>query len=79
MTAPKVIVFFTDQQRWDTTGAHGNPLDLTPNFDRMAHEGTHVSRSFTCQTGVRAGAFNPADRNVSHAHRLFPQWHRAAT
>ncbi len=49
MTAPNVIVFFTDQQRWDTTGAHGNPLDLTPNFDRMAHEGTHVSRSFTCQ------------------------------
>ena len=49
MIAPNVIVFFTDQQRWDTTGAHGNPLDLTPNFDRMAHEGTHVSQSFTCQ------------------------------
>lgn len=49
MTAPNVIVFFTDQQRWDTTGAHGNPLDLTPNFDRMAREGTHVARSFTCQ------------------------------
>lgn len=46
---PNVIVFFTDQQRWDTTGAHGNPLDLTPNFDRMAREGTHVFHSFTCQ------------------------------
>ncbi len=46
---PNVIVFFTDQQRWDTTGVHGNPLDLTPNFDRMAHEGTHVRYSFTCQ------------------------------
>lgn len=33
---PNVIVFFTDQQRWDTTGVHGNPMDLTPNFDRMA-------------------------------------------
>ena len=49
MAAPNVIVFFTDQQRWDSTGAHGNPLDLTPNFDRVAREGTHVSRSFTCQ------------------------------
>ena len=29
---PNVIVFFTDQQRWDTTGVHGNPLDLTPNL-----------------------------------------------
>ena len=46
---PNVIVFFTDQQRWDTTGVHGNPLDLTPNFDRMAGAGTHVARSFTCQ------------------------------
>jgi len=25
---PNVIVFFTDQQRWDTTGLHGNPLGL---------------------------------------------------
>lgn len=46
---PNVIVFFTDQQRWDTTGAHGNPLGLTPNFDRMAARGTHLYHSFTCQ------------------------------
>ncbi len=46
---PNVIVFFTDQQRWDTTGVHGNPLGLTPNFDRMAHMGTHLSHMFTCQ------------------------------
>jgi arylsulfatase A-like enzyme len=46
---PNVIVFFTDQQRADTTGVHGNPLGLTPNFDRMAQFGTHVYHSFTCQ------------------------------
>ena len=46
---PNVIVFFTDQQRWDTTGVHGNPTGLTPNFDRMATEGTHLFHSFTCQ------------------------------
>jgi arylsulfatase A-like enzyme len=46
---PNVIVFLTDQQRWDTTGVHGNPLDLTPNFDRMAQEGTHLHHAFTCQ------------------------------
>jgi len=46
---PNVIVFFTDQQRWDTTGVHGNPLDLTPNFDRLAQQGTHLYHSFTCQ------------------------------
>ena len=46
---PNVIVFFTDQQRWDTTGIHGNPTGLTPNFDRMAQNGTDVHRCFTCQ------------------------------
>lgn len=46
---PNVIVFFTDQQRWDTTGVHGNPLGLTPNFDRLARYGTHFEYAFTCQ------------------------------
>ncbi|BFT72530.1 sulfatase-like hydrolase/transferase [Paenibacillus sp. P36] len=46
---PNIIVFFTDQQRWDTTGAHGNPLELTLNFDRMAAYGTHAVNTFTCQ------------------------------
>ncbi len=49
MSRPNVIVFFTDQQRWDSTGIHGNPLNLTPNFDRFCHTGTHVVHSFTCQ------------------------------
>ena len=46
---PNVIVFFTDQQRWDTTGLHGNPMGLTPNFDRLAQRGTHVYHAITCQ------------------------------
>lgn len=46
---PNVIVFFTDQQRWDTLGLHGNPLDLTPNLDRLAQQGTHLYHCFTCQ------------------------------
>lgn len=46
---PNVVVLLTDQQRWDTTGLHGNPLDLTPNFDRMAGGGTHVRHAFTPQ------------------------------
>lgn len=47
--SPNVIVFFTDQQRWDTTGVHGNPLGLTPNFDQLAQAGTHLEHAFTCQ------------------------------
>ena len=46
---PNVLVFLTDQQRHDTTGVHGCPLGLTPNFDRFARNGTLVDQSFTCQ------------------------------
>jgi arylsulfatase A-like enzyme len=49
MQQPSVIIFLTDQQRWDTTGVHGNPLDLTPNFDDFARTGLHVERAFTPQ------------------------------
>jgi arylsulfatase A-like enzyme len=48
-TRPNVIVVLTDQQRWDTVGAHGNPMGLTPNFDRLAQTGLFVKNSFTCQ------------------------------
>lgn len=44
-----VIVFFTDQQRFDTSSLHGNPMNLTPNFDRMAQRGTHIAEAVTCQ------------------------------
>ena len=46
---PNVVVFFTDQQRYDSTGVHGNPLNLTPNFDKFAQEGTHFAHMYTCQ------------------------------
>lgn len=47
--SPNVIVFFTDQQRWDSVGLHSNPMGLTPNFDRLAAEGMFIPNSFTCQ------------------------------
>ncbi len=49
MSTPNVVLFFTDQQRWDSVGLHGNPLGLTPNFDRLAGEGTFLANSFSCQ------------------------------
>lgn len=46
---PNVIVFFTDQQRFDTSSLYGNTMDLTPNYDRMAMFGTHCYNAFTPQ------------------------------
>lgn len=44
-----MLALFTDQQRWDTVGALGNPLGITPNLDQMAEEGVLVRHSFTNQ------------------------------
>ena len=44
-----VIFFFTDQQRYDTTGMAYNPCNLTPNFDAMAQDGTYAEYAFTPQ------------------------------
>ena len=44
-----VLVFFTDQQRWDTCGCYGNPMGLTPNLDAMARRGVQFENAFTCQ------------------------------
>lgn len=47
--APNVLVFLTDQQRWDSTGLHGNPLGLTPTLDALAARGVAVDHSYTNQ------------------------------
>ncbi len=49
MDKANIIFILTDQQRWDSTGVHGNPLNLTPNFDYIAKKGTHFKNTFTCQ------------------------------
>ena len=46
---PNIIFFFADQQRWDTVGCYGQPLEVTPNLDRMAAEGVRFENAFTCQ------------------------------
>jgi arylsulfatase A-like enzyme len=49
MSRPNVLFVFADQQRWDSLGLNGCPLDLTPNMDRMAMRGTFLKNLFTCQ------------------------------
>jgi arylsulfatase A-like enzyme len=47
---PNILVYFTDQQRWDTCGCYGkNPMNLTPNLDKMAAGGTRLQYAFTVQ------------------------------
>ena len=46
---PNIIMYFSDQQRWDTMGCYGQKLGVTPNLDRLAAEGVLFKNAFTCQ------------------------------
>jgi arylsulfatase A-like enzyme len=46
---PNVLFVLSDQQRWDTVGANGCPMDLTPNLDALAARGVRFANAITCQ------------------------------
>ncbi len=46
MRRPNILILYTDQQRWDTLGANGNPEILTPNLDALAASGVTFTHHF---------------------------------
>jgi len=43
---PNIVFLLTDDQRWDTLGAMGNPIIQTPNIDRLAEQGVIFDNCF---------------------------------
>ncbi|MDG2389695.1 MAG: sulfatase-like hydrolase/transferase [Planctomycetaceae bacterium] len=48
---PNILWYCTDQQRFDTIGALGNPHVRTPTIDRLVHEGTAFTHTY-CQSPI---------------------------
>lgn len=82
MKKQNVVVFLTDQQRFDSTGAGGNPCGLTPNFDRMARRGTFAEYAFTPQPvcGPARGCLQTGKYattiGIHHNRILLPKEHK---
>lgn len=51
---PNILFLFTDDQRWDTIHALGNPAIKTPVLDRLVEQGFHFTNAY-CQ-GSMIGA-----------------------
>lgn len=49
MKQPNIVFLFSDQQRFDTLGVNGQPLDVTPHLDELAFEGVNFERAYTPQ------------------------------
>jgi arylsulfatase A-like enzyme len=64
---PNVVIFFTDDQRFDTIAALGNDEIITPNIDRLVSEGTTFTRAhIPCGT---SGAVCMPSRAMLHTGR----------
>lgn len=79
MTKPNILFIFSDQQRWDTCGCYGQPLDITSNLDRMAREGARFEQTFTCQpvcgparASLQTGKY-PTEVGCHTNHRMLPR------
>ncbi|MEM7577509.1 MAG: sulfatase-like hydrolase/transferase [Planctomycetota bacterium] len=83
---PNLLVFFTDQQRHDTTGIHGCPLNLTPNFDRLAKAGTDLHHAFTpnpvcgpARACIQTGTYASTNGSYTNGIGLNPELPNLAT
>ncbi len=47
MKQPNILLIMTDQQRFDTLAALGNPILKTPALDRLVEGGTAFTRAYT--------------------------------
>jgi arylsulfatase A-like enzyme len=67
MTRPNILFFFTDDQRFDTLAALGNPHIITPNFDRLVARGTAFTHAHI--PGGTSGAVCMPSRAMLHTGR----------
>ena len=68
---PNVLFFFTDDQRFDTIAALGNPHVHTPNMDKLAAQGTAFTHAHI--PGGTSGAVCMPSRAMLHTGRTLFQ------
>lgn len=69
---PNILWFCSDQQRWDTIGALGNPHVRTPHLDRLVAEGVAFTRAYVQSpicTPSRASFLTGRYPASHHVHR----------
>jgi len=69
---PNILWYCTDQQRYDTIHALGNPHIHTPNLDALCSKGVAFTRAYTPSpicTRSRATFLTGRYPNTHHVHR----------
>jgi len=66
-TRPNILWYCTDQQRFDTIGALGNPYVQTPALDALVHGGTAFTHAY-CQSPICTPS------RASFMTGMYPSW-----
>ena len=80
MTRPNILWYCTDQQRFDTIGALGNPHVQTPTIDSLVGEGVAFTNAY-CQSPIctpsrasfMTGLYPSRARNTRNGNDSFPE------
>lgn len=76
---PNILWYCTDQQRFDTIGALGNPYVRTPTLDRLVRDGVSFTNTY-CQSpictpsraSIMTGLYPSRARNTRNGNDTFP-------
>ena len=76
---PNILLYCTDQQRFDTIGALGNPHVKTPTLDRLVKSGTAFTHTY-CQSPIctpsraslMSGLYPSRVHNTRNGNATFP-------
>jgi arylsulfatase len=79
MTKPNILWYCTDQQRFDTIGALGNPFVKTPTLDQLVKDGVSFTQTY-CQSPIctpsrasfMTGLYASKLRNTRNGNDTFP-------
>ncbi len=78
---PNILWYCTDQQRFDTIGALGNPYVQTPTIDRLVREGVAFTHAY-CQSPIctpsrasfMTGMYPARVHNTRNGNESFPDY-----
>lgn len=72
---PNILLIFTDQQRFDTIGALGNPVIHTPNLDRLVAAGVAFAHATTPSPVCMAARWSLHSGQWTTTHRCYSNHH----
>lgn len=81
MNRPNILWYCTDQQRFDTIGALGNPHVTTPTIDSLVHNGVAFTHAY-CQSPIctpsrssfMTGMYPSRVHNTRNGNESFPSY-----